>query len=440
MIGSVSTHRRAGAFAAAVAASEDAPANGAAPAAPPASEVSPYPAPGASDPTPGRASAEPSPEEFAPLLRVVDGMRALPPPRMDPRTRAVQRAQLVAALEAAFAEGGATALGAPSTGPDRPRGAHRAGPARGFGALRPRSRLTKGLAAGGLTVGVAAGAFGGAAAASTNALPGDTLYGLKRGMEDLRLDLAGGQHDRGRIHLNHASTRLNEARRLMERGRSGPLESEQVAEVRAALTAMAANTVEGHRLLVEAHEQDGSVAPLRTLSDFSERHRETWADLRPQLPPALNDIGVEVTRILEALREEVVAVGFLLREDEEAVTTEPSPELSPSADGTPDTAPPDPTFGPSGANPPGGIEEEGGPVSTGTAPPESVPAPPSGEEQRRPPAGDGGAPGGEPEDGTTGPDPTEPVPTEPGAEITLPPLIDGLLPGLGIDVRSTDRS
>ncbi|MBB0232753.1 DUF5667 domain-containing protein, partial [Streptomyces calidiresistens] len=339
MIGSVSTHRRAGAFAAAVAASEGAPASGAAPA-PPESGAPARPAPGASETTPG--PTEPAPEEIAPLLRVVDGMRALPPPRMDAGTKAVQRARLVAALEAAFAEGGATALGAPPTGPDRPRGAHRAGPARGFGALRPRSRLTKGLAAGGLTVGVAAGAFGGAAAASTNALPGDTLYGLKRGMEDLRLDLAGGQHDRGRIHLDHASTRLNEARRLMERGRSGPLEPEQVAEVRAALTAMATNTAEGHRLLVEAHERDGSVAPLRTLSDFSERHRGTWAELRPQLPPVLHDIGAEVTEVLDALREEVAAVRLLLREDEEAVPPEPSPEVSPSAEGTPDTAPADP--------------------------------------------------------------------------------------------------
>ncbi|WP_374203340.1 DUF5667 domain-containing protein [Streptomyces sp. ST2-7A] len=382
----------------------------------------------------------PSPEEFAPLLRVVEGMRALPPPRLDDGTKAVQRARLVAALEAAFAEGGATALGAPPTRPDRPRGAHRAGPARGFGVLRPGSRLTKGLAAGGLTVGVAAGAFGGAAAASTNALPGDTLYGLKRGMEDLRLDLAGGQYDRGSIHLDHASTRLNEARRLMERGRSGPLEPEQVAEVRAALTAMATNTAEGHRLLVEAHEGDGSVAPLRTLADFSERHRETWVDLRPQLPPALHDVGAEVTEVLDALREEVAGVRLLLIEDEEAGVAKPSPEPTPSADGSTDTVPLDPSAEPSGADPRGGSAEESGTGSVDAERPESAEPSPPGEEQRRPPAENGtGTPGHEGEDGTTVPDPTEPAPTEPAPEITLPPLIDGLLPGLGIDIRSTGR-
>lgn len=98
------------------------------------------------------------------------------------------------------------------------RGAHRASPLR---KLRPRSRWSKGLAAGGLTVGVAAGAFSGVAAASSDALPGDSLYGLKRGMEDLKLGMANDDADRGEIYLDQASTRLQEARRLMERDRAG---------------------------------------------------------------------------------------------------------------------------------------------------------------------------------------------------------------------------
>src|SRR5437764_10967579 len=101
-------------------------------------------------------------------------------------------------MEAAFAEG---ALSDDAKVPEQrtPRRSHRAAPT--LGKLRPRSRLSKGLAAGGLTVGVAAGAFSGVAAASTDALPGDSLYGFKRGMEDLRLNLAGDDSARGRLYL-----------------------------------------------------------------------------------------------------------------------------------------------------------------------------------------------------------------------------------------------
>ena len=59
---------------------------------------------------------------------------------------------------------------------------------------------------------MAAGAFGGVAAASSDALPGDSLYALKRGMEDFKLNLADDESDRGELYLDHASTRLGEAR------------------------------------------------------------------------------------------------------------------------------------------------------------------------------------------------------------------------------------
>ncbi|MFE1343592.1 hypothetical protein ACFW57_03245, partial [Streptomyces sp. NPDC058757] len=96
------------------------------------------------------------------LLALASGLGDLPKPELDPEVKVVQRAQLVAAMEAMFAQG--TAAAGPTVPEQRStRGAHRASPLR---KLRPRSRWTKGLAAGGLTVGVAAGAFGGVAAAS----------------------------------------------------------------------------------------------------------------------------------------------------------------------------------------------------------------------------------------------------------------------------------
>src|SRR6476646_8777050 len=149
----------------------------------------------------------------------------MPRPVLHPEAKVVQRAQLVAAFEAMVQEGAGGEAADAALPEQRSRGAHRAS---GLGKLRPRSRLSKGLAAGGLTVGVAAGAFGGVAAASSDALPGDSLYGLKRGMEDIKLGLAHGDSDRGELYLDQASTRLSEARRLMERGRSGQLDHESL--------------------------------------------------------------------------------------------------------------------------------------------------------------------------------------------------------------------
>ena len=63
----------------------------------------------------------------------------------------------------------------------------------------------------------------GAAAASTRALPGDTLYGLKRQLEDGQLALARGDVGHGRELLEQADARLGEAERAgRRRGRQRP--------------------------------------------------------------------------------------------------------------------------------------------------------------------------------------------------------------------------
>ena len=187
------------------------------------------------------------------------GDQQTPAPVMDPEAKTVQRAQLIAAMEQALADGsfevaggmGARAARTPS------HGAHRADR---HCASSPRApSWSRRLAVGGLTVGVAAGAFGGVAAASTNALPGDTLYGLKRGMEDLKLDMAGGDASRGKVYLDMASTRMQEARRLMDRGRGGRSTTSRSARSARRFSGMHQEAAEGHRLLSQAYQKDGSL-------------------------------------------------------------------------------------------------------------------------------------------------------------------------------------
>ncbi|MFI9720218.1 DUF5667 domain-containing protein [Streptomyces sp. NPDC052396] len=291
MIANVSAHRRANAFAQALEELQGAAAARTGPAADTATDI---PAP------PGGEQGK--------LLALAGGLAELPAPELDPEVKTVQRARLIAAMEAQFA-GGTAAVPEQRGSRSGGRGTHRAG---GLGRLKPRSRWSKGLAAGGLTVGVAAGAFGGVAAASSNALPGDTLYGLKRGMEDLKLGLADSDSERGEILLDQASTRLFEARRLMERGRSGQLDHESLSEIRRTLSGMRHDVSEGHRLLHSAFQRDGSLAPMRLLSSFTASHQEGWSQLRDKLPLPLNDVRDQVSSAFQAIDDDVEPLQSLL--------------------------------------------------------------------------------------------------------------------------------
>jgi hypothetical protein len=385
---------------------------------------------------PGPDTAAEQPEDQAPaaakqsgqdrLLALATDLGELPKPELDPEVKVIQRAQLVAAMEAMLKEG-STASGGEATGPSVPgqrqRGAHRASP---LGKLRPRSRLTKVLAAGGLGVSVTAGAFGGVAAASSDALPGDSLYGLKRGIENVQLTLAEGDTHRGEVYLGMASTRLSEARRLMDRDRGALLDHESLTEVRRALTGVRHDASEGHRLLHEAYQRDPhSLTPIQTLSAFSRSHREAWGALRDRLPVQLGDVSQQVSSVFKAMDEEVAPLQSMLPhpptrgDDSKQRGTK-------GITGSADTGRPAPSasFGSSSDR----GDDSGNPA-------------PSSD------SGSGGLLGGNTgglldpsEDDTTSSAPSSgnSTPTE-SPDVTMPPLLPGLLPGLGINEEDTRK-
>ncbi|MFD9304709.1 DUF5667 domain-containing protein [Streptomyces sp. NPDC060048] len=398
MIANVTPHRRANAFAQAL---EDRT---------PSDLSEPDPAAEQSE-----APAEPADHDRLLALANVLGER-MPRPVLDAEVKVVQRAQLVAAMEAMVMEERAGGSAAPDplvpeqrTG----RGAHRA---TSLGKLRPRSRWSKGIAAGGLTVGVAAGAFSGVAAASTNALPGDHLYPVKRGMEDIKLGMADDDSDRGELYLDQASNRLSEARRLMERGRTGALDHESLGAIRRALAGMKHDASEGHRLLQAAYERDGSLGPIQALSSFSRSHRDAWAKLRGNLPAQLTDVGGEVESVFRAIDEDVAPLQGLLPKPPEQ-TRGSGPSTRPSTPAGKQQAAPSP----------------------GT--PSATPAPSASGSAKTPSPG-GGLLGGTgdllnpPTDRPT-PDASGP-PEFPHPDITLPPLLPGLLPGLGLKAEDIE--
>ncbi|MET9513474.1 DUF5667 domain-containing protein [Streptomyces flavidovirens] len=361
--------------------------------------------------------------EAARLLALANGLGELPSPELDPEVKVVQRAQLIAAMEAMVAESGAP------TGPTVPeqrtgRGTHRASPLR---KLRPRSRWSKGIAAGGLTVGVAAGAFSGVAAASSDALPGDSLYGLKRGMEDVKLGMAGDDADRGEIYLDKAATRLMEARRLMERGRAAELDHEQLGEVRRTLSGMTHDAGEGHRLLTRAYERDGSIGSIQALSSFAKSHREAWSNLRERLPVQLADVGEQVSSVFDAIDEDVAPLQSLL----------PRAPKSSENPGRPGGSTQDRTGTPGTDRPaaPSSTTSSGGRTGGDSKPHPSAP---------RSTAEDDGLIGGAPGDLLDPPSADTTPPSSPSSkdkdrnnppvpDVTVPPLLPGILPGLGIE-------
>ncbi|MET9506786.1 DUF5667 domain-containing protein [Streptomyces sp. NPDC006622] len=408
MIANVSAHRRANAFAQALEEQSDRGT------AAEQTEGSP-PAPAAAGQT-----------EQGPLLALATSLAELPKPEFDPEVKVVQRAQLVAAMEAmlqAGAMGEAADPSVPEQRTPRTRGAHRATP---LGKFRPRTRLAKGLTAGGLSVGVAAGAFGGVAAASSDALPGDSLYGLKRGIEDFKLNyLAESDSERGQAYLDQASTRLSEARRLMERARGGVhLDHESVGEIRRVLSGMRYDASEGHRLLHQAYERDpDSLGPMQALSAFSRSHREVWGALRDRLPVQLGDVSQQVSSVFDAIDEEVAPLRSLLPQPPAQGggrgSGQGSGPTSPGASGTGRST--TPSAG--GGSPATGSPHTGGPSKSADTDEDGLL---------------GGNTGGlldPPQNTGTSSPPTAPT-TEP--DVTLPPLLPGLLPGLGIDSEDAD--
>lgn len=258
------------------------------------------------------------------------------------------------------------------------------------------------------------------AAASSDALPGDSLYGLKRGMEDFKLGMADDDSDRGGLYLDHASTRLSEARRLMERGRAGAMDHESLGEVRRALNGMRHDATEGHRLLHEAYERDGSLGPMARLDSFSRSHRDAWNGLRDRLPAQLTDVGDEVSSVFDAIDQEVGPLETLLpRVPEKGGRGSQRPGATQGSSNS---------WGPGRTTPSSPATGDGRTADSGNPRP-------SGSGSTADDGLLGGNTGGlfeHPSSGTT-PSPTGNNSAQPTPDVTIPPLLPGILPGLGLD-------
>ncbi|MDX6360816.1 MAG: hypothetical protein QOH37_3870 [Nocardioidaceae bacterium] len=142
-------------------------------------------------------------------------------------------------------------------------------------APRRQSRLS--AAAAGL---VLVGSSAGIAVAAQTSVPGDGLYPVKRGLEQVGEALSFSDASRGRDLLGQASSRLDEVDTLLASGAPD-------ARVASTLHSFTTTAGDGADLLFQTYQRDGNDASVSSVRDFAGTEMGTLTDLARQAPPSL---------------------------------------------------------------------------------------------------------------------------------------------------------
>jgi hypothetical protein len=137
----------------------------------------------------------------------------------------------------------------------------------------------------------------GSAAAAQQAMPGDPLYGMKRGIENVSTNVSVGDDSRGRRELEHAKTRLSEIQALVANGGD-------VATINSTLTDFTDQARKGITRLVASYQQDGDPASITEVTAFITSARQAIGELAPKLPPESLKPAVEALSWLEYLAQQ----------------------------------------------------------------------------------------------------------------------------------------
>ncbi len=225
-------------------------------------------------------------DRYDDLLLLVGALRAVPEP--------VARTEFVADLRSRLvAEAAATPLTAAAEA-DRLR-LRPVDPGR---VRNPRERRI-GVALGGLAL---VGATATMAVVAQSALPGDTLYPLKRGIENAHAGFSVGDEGKGSTVLANASTRIAEIEALAREARDG---DDNAAAVSDTLNDFTDQATEASDLLLASYADKGDPADVVKVRTFTATSMTSLAGLEGQLPESADD-------------EWVHAVTTLLRIDDQA--------------------------------------------------------------------------------------------------------------------------
>lgn len=133
-------------------------------------------------------------------------------------------------------------------------------------------------------------AVSGVSAASGDALPGETLYNVKRSTEKAQLALAGNDLGRAQLHLEFARTRIEEAAAV-----TGDDEA-----VERALEDAATELLEGVSLLGELAVESGDPAPLDYVDLFTNEQRGVLDEFVGGLEDETQAAGDDLIELMDA--------------------------------------------------------------------------------------------------------------------------------------------
>ncbi|TDD63098.1 hypothetical protein E1263_01985 [Kribbella antibiotica] len=136
----------------------------------------------------------------------------------------------------------------------------------------------------------------GSAAAAQQAMPGDTLYGMKRSIENVATNVGIGDDSRGRRDLEHAKTRLSEVQALAANGGSA-------TTINGTLDDFSAQARKGVSRLVASYQQDGDASAITAVTAFITSARQGLVGLGPKLPPESLKSAVEALATIDQLAQ-----------------------------------------------------------------------------------------------------------------------------------------
>jgi hypothetical protein len=136
----------------------------------------------------------------------------------------------------------------------------------------------------------------GSAAAAQQAMPGDTLYGMKRSIENVSTNVSVGDDSRGRRDLEHAMTRLSEVRALVDDGGD-------VGTINSTLGDFSVQARKGVSRLVASYQQDEDASSITAVTTFITSARQAIGELAPKLPPESLKAAVEALATIEQLAQ-----------------------------------------------------------------------------------------------------------------------------------------
>ena len=148
---------------------------------------------------------------------------------------------------------------------------------------------------------VLVGGTAGMAAAAQNALPGEALYPIKRGLEKAQTGLSTNDADRGQDLLAQADSRLVEVQGLFDR-------SAGLSQVPGTIDDFTTQAIEASDVLLDEYEKSGDASLIEELSAFAADNLDELQRLAKTAPPeAQDELAIAADALMQiAARAEAV--------------------------------------------------------------------------------------------------------------------------------------